>query len=631
MRAFHLFAALGALLLGSTHATAGEIRDVGRIPVPTLALPQADAGPSSAPAVGTALARGLGLDAESTLKPVRTMPLPRGGWSFRYDQLFLGVPVFGRQVIARQAADGRLVGLSGTAVFDIAEARAPAPRISAADALGIGKATLDGKRPGPFENEASDLVYLFEDDGSLRLVWRVTFVTTVRSETGRPRPTRPVLFVDADTGAVVSAYENIQYAGKGFGPGGNGKTGKYFFGTGSIPAFPVTEDGRRCRMQGGGVLTENLDHEQEGNGKPFAFRCPTNTVQEINGAFSPLNDAQAFGKATIDMFRAWYGVDPVRGELHLRVHFVNDFDNAFWDGTGASFGDGNADIYPMTTLDVVGHEIAHGFTEQNSGLLYRGQSAAINEAFSDMAGEAAELFFVERWGNPFGKVLPDLESGGFIHKQPGVASRYMCDPPKDGRSIGKADDYKPEIGSHQAAGVFNKAFCVLSKRPGWGVRKAFDVFVLANQSFWTPDTDFDRGAAGVLDAAEALAYPAADVIAAFAEVGIGLPLLGVGAETSAFAGERGGAFAPRSLALALHASSAKVAWRLDGLPSWLKASARHGTTTKAGSTVTLSLGKAANRLRRSEFATLVFTNLTAPDQAPVKLRIRILVEPPEED
>lgn len=632
MRVFCLRATLALLLVGSLDAVAAEVRDVGAIPVATLALPMTAAGPSEAAALGGALARGLRLNASSSLRPAKTLPLPGGrGWSLRYDQLFRGVPIWGRQVIARQSADGRLAGLSGTAVFDIDETGEPSPTpgVSAAEAMQIGRDSIRGRLlapPSPIENEASDLTYIHEDGRNLRLVYRVTFFTMVRGETGRPRPTRPVLFVDADTGAIVSAYENIQHAGKGLGPGGNGKTGKYFFGTGPIPAFPVTKDGRRCVMGGGGVLTENLDHQQDGNDKPFVFHCPTNTVKEINGAYSPLNDAQAFGKATVDMFRDWYGIDPLRRKVHLRVHFITDFDNAFWDGSAANFGDGDAQVYPMTTLDVVGHEIAHGFTEQNSGLTYRGQSAAINEAFSDMAGEAAEVFFVQRYGNPFGKAMPDLESGGVLHKAPGVASRYMCDPPKDGRSIGHADDYSEEMGSHEAAGVFNKAFCLLSKRPGWDLRRAFDVFVAANQHYWTPDTDFERGAAGVLGAAEMLGYPTADVIAAFSEVGLGLPLLGVGAETSSFAGERGGEFEPRSLVLTLNASSGSVSWRLDGLPNWLRASAKKGTTTQSGTTVTLSLRKAARNLRRSDVATLVFTNLTAPNQKPVRQRIRILVD-----
>ena len=41
----------------------------------------------------------------------------------------------------------------------------------------------------------------------------------------------------------------------------------------------------------------------------------------------------------------------------------------------------------MTTPDTIAHEISHAFTEFTSGLEYHSQSGAINEAFSDMAGE----------------------------------------------------------------------------------------------------------------------------------------------------------------------------------------------------------------------------------------------------
>ena len=60
-----------------------------------------------------------------------------------------------------------------------------------------------------------------------------------------------------------------------------------------------------------------------------------------------------------------------------------------------TFGDGATRFYPLVSLDVSSHEVSHGFTEQNSGLIYRGQSGGINEAFSDMAGEAAEAYFKE--------------------------------------------------------------------------------------------------------------------------------------------------------------------------------------------------------------------------------------------
>src|SRR3546814_12198879 len=96
------------------------------------------------------------------------------------------------------------------------------------------------------------------------------------------------------------------------------------------------------------------------------------------------------------------------------------------------FGDGARTFYPLVSLDVSSHEVSHGYTEQNSGLNYSGQSGGINEAFSDMAGEAAEYYF--NGGSN------DFLVGAQIFKGSG-ALRYMADPPQGGRSIGHAADY----------------------------------------------------------------------------------------------------------------------------------------------------------------------------------------------
>jgi hypothetical protein len=155
-------------------------------------------------------------------------------------------------------------------------------------------------------------------------------------------------------------------------------------------------------------------------------------------------------------------------------------------------------------------------------LVYLQQSGAINESFSDMAGEATEYYFVQKFGKPFTRPVPDMQVGADIVKQAGTALRYMCNPPQDGNSIGNANDYHDGLDVHYASGVFNKAFCLLSQRNGWNVKMAFDVFVVANQHFWVPNSTFQTAAAGALEAAAVLNYPTADVIYAFSQVGIDL-------------------------------------------------------------------------------------------------------------
>ena len=52
------------------------------------------------------------------------------------------------------------------------------------------------------------------------------------------------------------------------------------------------------------------------------------------------------------------------------------------------FGDGDGEMFIRFTssLDVIGHELTHGVTEDEAGLVYQGQSGALNESMSDVFG-----------------------------------------------------------------------------------------------------------------------------------------------------------------------------------------------------------------------------------------------------
>ena len=61
------------------------------------------------------------------------------------------------------------------------------------------------------------------------------------------------------------------------------------------------------------------------------------------------------------------------------------FDNAFWNGSSMHFGDGNGSNHgPRAYIDVCGHELSHAITERSCALVYRWESGALNEAFSDI-------------------------------------------------------------------------------------------------------------------------------------------------------------------------------------------------------------------------------------------------------
>ena len=76
-----------------------------------------------------------------------------------------------------------------------------------------------------------------------------------------------------------------------------------------------------------------------------------------------------------------------------RVHYGNGYVNAFWDGTKMTYGDGDGvEFGPLVSLDVAGHEMSHGVTENSANLTYSGESGGLNESTSDIFGTLVEFY-----------------------------------------------------------------------------------------------------------------------------------------------------------------------------------------------------------------------------------------------
>ncbi len=447
----------------------------------------------------------------STTLVMRANRQGNGVHNYRYDQSWRGIPVFGENIAVSEDAHGNVRAMFGNLVSgldqDISNTR---PSISAAQALVAGKrAGLGNSLAGmTTRNESSDVVVYIDDAGRGHLAYKVTFFADSATA---GRATRPIIMIDAHTGAVLKKIENLQTALIGTGPGGNQKTGQYEYGsnTTSHSYLDVTQSGSTCSLNNTNVSTINLNGGTSGS-TPFSYTCPRNTVKAINGAYSPMNDAHHFGSVIFNMYNAYMGQNPLTIKLLMKVHYKTSYENAFWDGTAMYFGDGASTFYPLVSLDVASHEISHGFTEQNSNLTYSGMSGGMNEAFSDMAGETAEYY--DRGSN-------DWLVGEEIFKGSG-ALRYMCNPTQDGGSIDNAADYTSSMDVHYTSGVYNKAFCTLAKTAGWNTKMAFQVFATANKNYWTASSTFNQGACGVESAATDLGFTKADVTAAFNAVGV---------------------------------------------------------------------------------------------------------------
>ncbi|GAA4998239.1 M4 family metallopeptidase [Pseudoluteimonas lycopersici] len=453
----------------------------------------------------------IGADAETRLVLLQRNT-DHGVRNTRYQQTFRGLPIFGESiVVSEDAASGKLRTLFGRQVTGLSAEIADAPsKVFKGQALGIAKQAALGTRLGAMRtsNEKSELMIYVDDAGHAHKAYVVNFFAD--AATGG-KPTRPFVIVDANSGKVLKQWEGLTTALIGTGPGGNAKTGQYEWGSGGIYGYmDVTQSGTTCTMNNTNVRGVNLNGSTGSSTTAYSYTCPRNTYKTINGGYSPINDAFYFGGLITGMYPAYTGYNALSFQLIMRVHYSTNYENAFWNGSNMSFGDGKNTFYPLVSADVAGHEVSHGFTEQHSNLTYSGQSGGMNEAFSDMGGEATEYYW---------KGSNDFLVGQEIFKSSG-ALRYMCNPTQDGGSIDNASDYTSGMDPHYSSGVYNKMFCTLAKTSGWGTPTAFKVMARANANYWTASSTYASGACGVITAASDLGLSTADVAAAFTAVGV---------------------------------------------------------------------------------------------------------------
>ena len=175
-------------------------------------------------------------------------------------------------------------------------------------------------------------------------------------------------------------------------------------------------------------------------------------------------DAQYGTNETWDYYKQVHGRNGIFGTgkgSFNRVHYGKNYVNAFWDGTKMTYGDGDGTSYgPLTSLDVAGHEMSHGVTENSAGLTYSGESGGLNESTSDIFGTSVEFFAAN--ANDPGDYLIGEEFDLAKHQ----GFRRMDKPSSDGSS---ADCWSATVGQldvHYSSGVGNHFFYLLSEGSG---------------------------------------------------------------------------------------------------------------------------------------------------------------------
>lgn len=202
---------------------------------------------------------------------------------------------------------------------------------------------------------------------------------------------RSEIYVDANSGEIIRKHEIIHTIDE------PGVAHTAYSGEQDIIADSHEGEYRlRDHSRGEGVRTFDLNTATTYGGA-VDFIDDDNDWNNINPQLDEYaTDAHWGAEMTYDYFFEEHGrnsIDNAGFQLNSYVHYGVNYVNAFWDGSRMTYGDGNGGLYsPLTSLDIAGHEVAHGLTTFTAGLVYAAESGALNESFSDIFGVAIERF-----------------------------------------------------------------------------------------------------------------------------------------------------------------------------------------------------------------------------------------------
>jgi Zn-dependent metalloprotease len=192
--------------------------------------------------------------------------------------------------------------------------------------------------------------------------------------------------------------------------------------------------------------------------------------------------------------------------LDSTVHYGDDYNNAFWNGTQMVYGDGDGETFQRFTkcIDVVGHELTHGVTQYEAALEYKGQSGALNESFSDVFGSLIKQYSLKQ---KVDKADWLIGAGLFSKKVKGIALRSMKYPgsayndPTIGKDPqpGHMKDYvktsSDNGGVHINSGIPNRAFYLTAvELGGYSWEKAGKIWYITLRDRLRENSDFQRAA-----------------------------------------------------------------------------------------------------------------------------------------
>ncbi|WP_257457380.1 M4 family metallopeptidase [Archangium lipolyticum] len=481
-------------------------------------------------------------DVSKSLSPRSVERDSLGMTHVRMDRVHEGVKVFGEQVIGHLDREGKVAGLTGNVSSIPAGLGRSEPKLSAQEALAVARKDFAGRT----DREPSVQRALYQaKDGSYHSAYHVELSNTSKLK-GDERPRRMNYLVDANSGELLEKFNQIggielphkdgarAASAKGASPApaptpgkvstpdtqASGKADDTTLYSGKVELSTTkNKDGTYSledSTRGKGVVTYDAQNKEEAS-NPVKISDKNDVWGESTDPTRNRSavDAHYGAEMTYDFLKNVLGRDSLDGKgekLVSNVHIGTDFVNAYWDGQQMNYGDGDGkDAGPLTTLDIAGHEIAHGLTERTAGLIYSGESGGLNEAMSDIIGTGVEWYASQKnqavefdW--KMGEDAWTPANGD------GDALRYMDDPTKDGYSIDNYKNFPKQTEVHGSSGIANNAFYLLVNggtnrtsgkkvEDGIGMEKGLQVYYRALEHYMTPRTTFAQARQATVQAA----------------------------------------------------------------------------------------------------------------------------------
>ncbi|QNE74829.1 peptidase M4 [Streptomyces finlayi] len=458
-----LIAAAAMLAVGIQTGTATAAPGSGPVAAPAAAK----ADPGSLPAqlspsqraellreansTKAATAKRIGLGPQEKLVPRDVVQDRDGTTHTRYERTFDGLPVLGGDLVVQETKAGKTEGVTKASKVTTAQLKAVGTTADIAPATAEKQALGAAKTEGSKATEASK--------APRKVVWmasgspQLAYETVVGGLQHDGTPNELHVVTDASSGKKLFEWQAVKN-----GTGNTQYNGQVTLGT--APSYTLTDTTR------GNGKTYNLNRGTSGTGTLFSG------ADDIWGDGTPQNletagaDAHYGAAETWDYFKNVHGRTGIRGDgvaAYSRVHYGNAYVNAFWQDSCfcMTYGDGAANLKPLTSLDVAAHEMAHGVTAATANLVYSGESGGLNEATSDIFAAGVE-FYSNTAADP-----GDYLVGEKIDiRGNGTPLRYMDKPSRDGSS---KDAWYSGIGSidvHYSSGPANHWFYLLSEGSG---------------------------------------------------------------------------------------------------------------------------------------------------------------------